>query len=359
MKQFVLGVFILLACLNTRAQDIHFSQFYASPLTLNPAMTGFFNGGYRFAANYRSQWASINAPDWLGYITQSASFDVPLLKGSPKLGNDFIGVGIMVMTDQQGLLSDSRVMLSGAYHKNLGLNQLTLGLQAGFNQKLLNWTAGTTLPSDWQAFSNQPGGRFVSEGSPPSELNLTLFYPDFGVGLLWAASLTKTLDAFSGFSYFHVIPPKENLMQGVDYKLPSRAVLNGGLRYELRPQTTYLTPHFIFMSQGGAQEINVGASVEYRVTSMLNGDGGIVFGPYLRWSLAPKETLGKASTQDLIFATGLLYKNNMRFGFSYDININALGNEVTRNKGGFELSIIYIGNVTTSTRAVILPCPLF
>ncbi|HOA38555.1 MAG TPA: type IX secretion system membrane protein PorP/SprF, partial [Flavihumibacter sp.] len=36
-----------------KAQDPHFSQFFASPLTLNPAYTGKFNGTVRVSGNYR------------------------------------------------------------------------------------------------------------------------------------------------------------------------------------------------------------------------------------------------------------------------------------------------------------------
>jgi hypothetical protein len=42
------------------AQDSHFSQFFSSPLTLNPAFTGKFFGTYRVAGNYRNQWPTIN-----------------------------------------------------------------------------------------------------------------------------------------------------------------------------------------------------------------------------------------------------------------------------------------------------------
>ena len=48
---------ILLTFLSTsffiKAQDPHFSQFFASPLTLNPAFTGKFDGLFRVAGNYR------------------------------------------------------------------------------------------------------------------------------------------------------------------------------------------------------------------------------------------------------------------------------------------------------------------
>ena len=62
------------------AQDIHFSMFYASPITLNPALTGVFDGTYRVAAIYRNQWQSVSTP----YNTFAASFDIKLLQDKLK-----------------------------------------------------------------------------------------------------------------------------------------------------------------------------------------------------------------------------------------------------------------------------------
>ena len=55
------------------AQDPQFVQFYASPLQLNPAMTGVHPGKWRVVANYREQWSSIL--DSKPYKSLSASFD--------------------------------------------------------------------------------------------------------------------------------------------------------------------------------------------------------------------------------------------------------------------------------------------
>src|SRR5689334_21669067 len=42
------------------AQDLHFSQWFNSPLTTNPANTGFIpDADYREGANYRSQWVNV------------------------------------------------------------------------------------------------------------------------------------------------------------------------------------------------------------------------------------------------------------------------------------------------------------
>ena len=65
-KLFVLASALVLT-LGVKAQDPHFSQFFSSPLTLNPAFTGKFNGTWRLAANHRDQWPSIPK----AYVTSS------------------------------------------------------------------------------------------------------------------------------------------------------------------------------------------------------------------------------------------------------------------------------------------------
>ena len=79
------------------AQDPNFSQFFASPLTLNPALTGKFDGTFRVAGNYRNQWPSINN----AFVTKTASADFHLLKNNlPEI--DRWGFGVLFMNDQNG-----------------------------------------------------------------------------------------------------------------------------------------------------------------------------------------------------------------------------------------------------------------
>ena len=79
MKKLICTLSICLTlALCASAQDPNFSQFFASPLTLNPALTGKFDGVYRVAGNYRNQWPTINN----AFRTYTASFDMGILKNS-------------------------------------------------------------------------------------------------------------------------------------------------------------------------------------------------------------------------------------------------------------------------------------
>nr|MDQ6904192.1 PorP/SprF family type IX secretion system membrane protein [Bacteroidota bacterium] len=137
-KKSPLLVALLFATFFANAQDPHFSQFFASPLTLNPALTGKFDGTVRVAGNYRNQWPAFNNV----YTTSTLSVDFGILKNKlPE--NDTWGLGILALTDQAGggILTNNYMGISTSYHKALdedGFQQLGIGFQGTYGQKRLN-----------------------------------------------------------------------------------------------------------------------------------------------------------------------------------------------------------------------------
>ncbi len=77
------------------AQDIHFTQFDMTPLVINPAFTGMFDGQVRAGAIYRNQWASVTVP----YVTYGASVDLPL---PIERNGDYLAGGLQFYKDQAG-----------------------------------------------------------------------------------------------------------------------------------------------------------------------------------------------------------------------------------------------------------------
>src|SRR5436190_23901181 len=113
MRKFLLILFNII-CISVNSQDFHFSQFYNSPLSLNPALTGIYDFGYwgndlRFVCNYRDQWRSIPS-NYLStpvpFKTTSFSSDAKI-RSARYLDRDFIGVGIMFFSDKSGDLDFS------------------------------------------------------------------------------------------------------------------------------------------------------------------------------------------------------------------------------------------------------------
>ena len=141
MKKIV-STFLICVSLATvsKAQDPNFSQFFASPLTLNPALTGKFDGDFRIAGNYRNQWPTINN----AFVTKTVSLDFGIMKN--RISElDQMGVGILGVTDRagDGVLTTNYAGLSLAYHKGLdedGFHQVGAGFQGIYINKRLDVT---------------------------------------------------------------------------------------------------------------------------------------------------------------------------------------------------------------------------
>ena len=141
MKKVLIIFGIMILALSTKAQDIHFSQYYAQPMLLNPALSGLNTCDYRVGAIFRAQWFSLTTGNT--YRTTSAFADMAVFK--PMKGTNFLGAGISFYSDQAGDLnySTNQVDLSLAYHIILDKNtkqSFSIGLQGGFAHKSLDQT---------------------------------------------------------------------------------------------------------------------------------------------------------------------------------------------------------------------------
>ena len=120
---------------NSKGQDIHFSQYFNTPLIINPALTGVFGGDQRAMLAYRNQWASVASP----YKTYGASFDTRLFEKSRK--NFLLGVGFNVYKDVAG---DTEMGITSAGLSVSGIvkihdkQHLTAGFRGGFDQRSIN-----------------------------------------------------------------------------------------------------------------------------------------------------------------------------------------------------------------------------
>ncbi|MDP4248351.1 MAG: type IX secretion system membrane protein PorP/SprF, partial [Bacteroidota bacterium] len=84
-----LTIFLTQSVFRANAQDLHFSQWFNSPLTTNPANTGFIpDADYRFGANFRDQWSAIMA---VPYRTMSIWGDAQVFRN--RIDNGWLGLG--------------------------------------------------------------------------------------------------------------------------------------------------------------------------------------------------------------------------------------------------------------------------
>lgn len=330
------------------AQDIHFTQYYMSPMTLNPSMAGKFEGTARIGGIYRDQWSSVIK----AYRTPSAWVDAPIIRGFRK--RDWIGVGFMLYQDKAGTtaLSHGAAKLGATYHLALdrkGNAVLSLGGHYGGEQRKidpdkLRFGDGYNSLGDYVSSLSKDDGRIAGNAN----------YTDIDLGINLSSRLNKKMDFNLGFSMFHLTKPNYSLVTsgggggtstptGGVSKLPRRAVAHGQFNVQLDDKMS-LSPSFIFQTMSGNDEIMVQAMTGY----LINPEKDITlnFG------------LGYRLSDAINVLAGMKYKD-LRVGIAYDVNISSLSN-VSNYRGGFEIAANYI--IKIYKPAVVKPkvlCPRF
>jgi len=300
-----------------QAQDPQYSQYFNSPLSLNPAFTGYYDGKHRLTTNFRNQWLGAGDP----FTTASVGFDTRLL--SEKLNNNILGIGAMVMGDRTatGVYNSSYGSLSAAYHQALdeeGFQHLGVGFQGSWGSRFLDYNR--------ISFNNQ----FASRGfdlSLPSNENFNsrnASYVDFNFGVMYNY-LKDRKRFFIGSSYYHVNQPGMNFGGNEPYILPSRVTIHGGASILVGIQgELFLSGNY--MSQGGASNASFGLAYGYSPREM-NDNNVLYAGLFYR-------------SQDAVYPyLGYLF-NDIQIGLSYDINTTGIQTGSSRNRS-FELSVIY------------------
>jgi type IX secretion system PorP/SprF family membrane protein len=331
--------FILLTSLSwqfAEAQDPHFSQFFASPLTLNPAYTGKFDGILRVAGNYRNQWPTINN----AFTTATVSLDFPILQSSlPEM--DTWGVGIMALTDQSGnkIMRNNFIGISTAYHKSLdedGFNEIALGFQGTYATKRLDISKAQFADQVTDLGFTNVSQDIFGQG------NTNVAYFDFNVGLMYTTTTNGENSIYGGVSYYHISSPKESF-RGADFYLPSRLTIHAGGMFPL-DETKSLHGSVLFQKQAAASETVLGGAFSIDVSQDETEPIQIYAGAWYRVKDA------------FIPYFGLEFKN-LWIGATYDINHSALRN-ASQSRGGNEISLIYVQQPVEKRNRQTL-CPRF
>ncbi len=315
-------VFILLAGSMLKAQDPHFSQYYANPLYLNPAFAGTANCP-RLIFNHRNQWPSISG----NYVTYNVSYDqhIDAING---------GIGIIATTDKagQGVLSKDVIGAIYSYRLDVTRNfSLKAGFQATYFQNRIDWdqlTFGDMIDPKygfiWDTQEIRPEQR---KGSA-----------DFSVGFLG-----YTENFYMGVAIHHLTEP-DAAFYGVS-KLPRKYTghvggvinLTGRNRQEL--EDPVLSPNILFMKQQDFEQLNYG---------LYFSRYPIVGGLWYRHSfINPDAVIALVGIQ-----TGVL-----KIGYSYDVTISKLSNA---SGGAHEISFAYhFPCIPQKRRVRKINCPSF
>jgi type IX secretion system PorP/SprF family membrane protein len=340
------------------ATDPHFSMFTATPLLLNPAMTGAFTGNYRFTAIYRSQWGSVLGGETVPmYSTVSASLDFRTNKGF-KQGDGF-GFGLYFMDDRAGesKFTTDQVGISLAYHLSLDRHNehfLSLGFASAIWEKSLS-LVGLQFPDQNQngTFDPQiPNGEYL--------VNNNIIFWDFNAGLMYTGRFGKRRMAsgYIGFSLDHVNQPNISMKGDASVIMPMKYTVHGGYRFPLTKRFD-LQPKAVYLRQGVSNELDMGSDVRILFEEREREGNNFKFGAQFRMvggdNLAAWQD-HRLDPESVIIDAGVEF-GGFTFAAAYDINVSQLV-QATNSEGAFELHVAYVGNFAKRRPATMF-CPKF
>lgn len=335
MKAFLRIICCFIGCLigipHCYAQDVHFSQYNASPLMLNPALAGLSAGDYRAYANFRLQWPTIS--NGYTYRTVAAGYDMAI--GKVTKFNSYAGIGVSFYSDEAGDLnfSTDRVDVTFAYHFMLNAKatqQISAGLQGALNYSGIN-PNNSTQDSQWDEYTGLLTGPKETFG------RTSVFYGDAGLGALYSGTFKNDLNFYSGIALNHVNQPKISFFPGEDYnsfsadeRLYMKLTIHGGLSIPIGARLSLL-PNYVVYVQGPSYQFIVGSNIKMALGSNAKASiSSIQLGAAYRGSF-----------DAVIYYFRYAYKG-FSLGLSYDMNVSKLV-AATETVGAPELSIIYEG----------------
>ncbi|MBK8921675.1 MAG: PorP/SprF family type IX secretion system membrane protein [Saprospirales bacterium] len=319
----------VLSAVAVQAQDIHFSQFYMSPLNLNPAMTGVMNCNHRIVANYRNQWASILKQN--AYNTYSASYDQKLPVGR----YDYFGLGGTFWGDKAGEseFATLQARLSGSYAKKMGgyrrkAHYLVFGADIGVSQRSINSQA-LKWPSQ-----NDGQGRYdpTQPGEPIDDPNF--LFLDLSAGLLWFSVFDEDNNFYFGGAFSHLNRANQSF-GNQNIPLYSKFTFHAGGEFMVGKRFG-LVPGVVTFFQGPSFQVNAGNSFKFLLGNSRRYHQAFQLGV---WARVANELESGKLVDAFILSTRFDYEQ-FTIGFSYDINTSSLYTASNGN-GAFEFSLVY------------------
>lgn len=294
-------------------QSTHFSQFYSTPLLINPASTGLTTGPYRVAANYRSQWNDAGSP----YKTFTASGDAHLMQDRLPEGNK-LGIGLVFVNDQtlEGAVQGNSLAISTGYHIALDEYQsIGVGFQGSYNEKRIDFSRLN--------FENQFNNGEFNPSIPVGEAlgDGKRYYFDVNAGAMYSFT-GEDRSFFAGGGVFNIMKKDESFLTeqfkkpflwsvvaggDIDVGINHSLYFSGNFRRQgADNETTLGMAYGLFLDQTGYTVLKLG--LWHRIKDALI--------PYAGFSI-----------------------NGLQVGFSYDYT---LGQTRASATNAFEISVMYV-----------------
>lgn len=310
----------VLICFTGAAQDLHFTQYYASPLTLNPAQTGNFDNSYRVGLNYRNQWSTSLIP----FNTVGMYFEANFLRNKTWDG-DWMSGGFQILGDRagDGKLTTTKFSLSYAYHKSLNRDKslfASLGASVLYVHKWIDFNK-LKFDNQWNQYgfetSLDPGENYE---------NASLGYVDVQAGLSVLYFKDDKFYVIVGGSMIHLNTPNETFL-GTSNQLAMRPVVHLYSGIQLKDKL-YIYPGAQFMTQRRSRETIAGFNMSQDLKTQPGTPVTRVY-----WGLWMRN-------RDSFIALLGGEARNIRVLVSYDMNLSKLV-PASAHFGAIELSVVY------------------
>lgn len=307
-------------CFGIQAQDIQYSQFYAAPLYLNPAMTG-SSEMTRIGVNYRNQWPGLDQ----SFNSYSAYADHYIFSANS-------GVGLIINRSEQSManLSMTEVGAAYSYRMRLGFRSfLRMGGQVSYMDRDAYF--GDLF------FGSQIDDQTGSVGGASGESlgdGISHQFMDYSFGMVF-----HNENVWFGLAGHHLTQPNISFIDGENSRLPIKISAHGGVKFDLsggtsasflnqRTGTRELTLAFNYKNQGSFSQLDMGAQVNLQP---------IVLGVWYRGIPVQKDEL--PNHEAIIGLVGISLGGGLDVGYSHDFTLSSLGNANTG--GAHEISLRY------------------
>lgn len=291
------------------AQDLHFSQQYATRLHLNPAYAG-LHADYSATMSYRRQWP-----------LSGQAFVTNQFAGYYRLANEKTSVGLLLASDKAGDTGLASFQLGGLYAYQSNINErlaFSAGMSFSYHSRRVDFsqlTFGDQLNEDG---TTNPASRELNVYDPVNFLSIgtggTLYNNHFWLSV--AASHLNQPDI--GFATASRLPAKVQLNGGYKFRFQQYYYRNKPYEWSVSPSITY-------SHQGKFKKTDLGVYGSYTPVTL-----GILYR-----GLPVVSNYGY--DQALVLITGIIF-DPVKIGYSFDVPLSPYG---SRSGGAHEISLSF------------------
>ncbi len=303
-----------------QAQDMHFSQYNNCTQLINPALTGQFETMLKATILHKRQWMNVGS----GYVTSGVDAQYKLLSVN---SDNFFGFGLLVLDDKAGIAQQKTLAVKGTAAYNMVASDddlISAGFQMGFEQRSMNFN-DLAWDSQFNGVAYDPSlddrERFITNSRS---------FVDLGAGFHWKHRKKRRFDL--GYGIYHANQQITMVARGDDRMRIRQTYKASWIK---RYEHIDMKYDALVQRQGGANEVLIGVTVEYRIgeeSKYTNVKTASIAraGMYYRWKDAISPYIG------------FEYKRFASISLGYDIRLAKMP-FIDGRAGGPEISLTYLG----------------